>query len=116
MQRQGYMKRSGGLTRTRLVSRRRALRAKGKKGKAWDKARRALKVEALAEGWAHCERCGASEGLTMAHRVKRRFITTEAELRNVICLCLICHNWMELGTHERMARLFDEIKAKREAA
>jgi acetyl-CoA carboxylase beta subunit len=89
---------------------------KGRKPKAWDKARRVLKGEAVAEGWDRCERCGATDRLSMAHRVKRRFITTAAELRNVICLCLTCHDFIELGTHERMAKLFDEIRSKREAA
>lgn len=85
---------------------------RGKKSKAWDNARRKLKRIFENSDRTFCESCGSTFGLTFAHRLKRRFITTDAELLYVACLCLDCHNAVETLPHEQM---YDRITAIREA-
>lgn len=67
-----------------------------------------------------CERCGGTFALSFAHRVKRRFITTDEELRTVALLCQQCHAWAEYGdrdnpgTHERMYDIISGLIERRQ--
>jgi 5-methylcytosine-specific restriction endonuclease McrA len=90
---------------------------RGPRTREWEKVRRSLKCEFTAKGITTCELrlpgCRFDDQLSFAHRVKRRFINTEEELRNVILVCIPCHNVMELQGHAKMARIFDSVIAKR---
>lgn len=85
---------------------RQPLKRRGKRTKEWDRVRAKLKMEFLIRGDTTCELrlpgCWRDNGLTFAHRVKRRFATTESELR-VVCLgCLNCHRIIEELGHAAM--------------
>ena len=90
------------------------------KAAVWTRIRKILKYEFEQAGITSCELCGSTFALSFAHRVKRRFITTEDEMRVCALLCQECHNWTEYGTkdepgtHERMKRIIDEIIERRE--
>ena len=78
----------------------------------WNKVRSQLKKEFSAKGIEFCEMCGRRDYLSFAHRLKRRFITDEVELKMVALLCMSnpdgigCHNELEHSSHEKM---FEEI-------
>jgi hypothetical protein len=82
---------------------------RGRKSKAWDKTRAELKKRFEKQGITFCESCGSSFGLTFAHRLKRRFITTPEELYLVALLCLPCHQAVEVLPHEEMYRVITEL-------
>lgn len=92
---------------------------RGKKTRQWDKVRAELKKEFEAKDIVTCEICGRSDYLSFAHRLKRRKITDEAELRQVALLCMDspqgegCHNKLEYGGHERMYNEITAIIARR---
>ena len=70
----------------------------------WNTARRKLKVQFEKMGVMRCEKCNAAYPLGFAHRLKRRFITTEAELLTAALLCHRCHERIEYG-----GNVFEEI-------
>lgn len=82
------------------------MKRRGKKTLEWDKARAELKKEFMEMGVTTCEfrgrECMHNDGLTFAHRAKRRFITTPAELRRVALLCYVCHQAIEGLGHKPM--------------
>lgn len=74
----------------------------------WNKARARCKKRFEAAGITYCQECGRHDYLSFAHRVKRRFITDEAELEVVALLCMSnpdaigCHNRLEIGDKQVM--------------
>ena len=78
----------------------------------WNYTRAKLKKRFAREGNTRCEICGRGIRLSFAHRMKRRFITTQAELETVALLCmdgpygLGCHTKLEHGPKQVM---FDTI-------
>lgn len=86
----------------------------GKKIKAWNKARREIKHEFENLNITTCEVCGTDNNLSFAHRVKRRFITDEKELKTVALLCIFHHEQIENAGHEIMFNRINEIIEKRE--
>jgi preprotein translocase subunit SecA len=82
------------------------MRQQGKKGQAWAKARAKLKIQFERMGITACEICSSTFALSFAHRLKRRFITTEDELMTVALLCQKHHEEIEHSGHENM---FDRI-------
>jgi hypothetical protein len=75
---------------------------RGKKSQAWDRARAKLKVLFERADVTTCEICGGTFGLSFAHRLKRRFITTPEELLTVALLCQTHHNELEVLPHSEM--------------
>jgi hypothetical protein len=67
----------------------------GKKSKANKKNNAELKR--IFEGLqiTFCERCGNKFGLTFAHSLKRRFIQTDEQMKEVAVLCVPCHQFVE---------------------
>lgn len=55
-------------------------------------------------GITRCEVCGTDNYLSFAHRLKRRDITTDEELRTVALLCITDHERIEYG-----GNMFDDI-------
>lgn len=88
---------------------------RGKKATKWDRVRAELKKEFEAKGIVTCEICGRSDYLSFAHRLKRRFITDEEELRQVALLCEKHHANLEYGGHDRMYAEITKIIARRGA-
>jgi hypothetical protein len=82
---------------------------RGRKTREWDNARASIKKELSAKGITFCEMCGSTFGLTMAHRLKRRFITDKAELRKIALLCLECHDRIERLPHSEMFNVVTTI-------
>lgn len=83
---------------------------RGKKTRAWDYARKQLKKQFEVMGITQCERCGSGFNLSFAHRMKRRFITTDAELMTVALLCVNpCHTTIEHLGHDAMYQAVTEI-------
>lgn len=93
------------------------LNRRGPKTKDWERVRRELKCEFRARGITECELqfpgCWRDEGLTFAHRRKRRHITDEAELRRVALACLPCHTVAELQGEAKMFRLINSVIERR---
>lgn len=81
---------------------------RGKKSIAWDRLRAKLKIEFAAMGLTFCESCGSNWNLRFCHRLKRRFITTESELRTVALLCEKCDTELEYSGH---TNLYEKITA-----
>lgn len=64
--------------------------------------------------------CGRHDYLSFAHRVKRRYITTESELSIVALLCMDnpeakgCHNKLEHGPkdvmYEKITELYGQLE------
>lgn len=88
------------------LSRKTPMKRGGKKTLAWEQAKRELKPRFQRAGITTCELhlkgCWHDNGLTFAHRVKRRFITTPEELRTVCVACLSCHQTIEKMSHDAM--------------
>lgn len=57
--------------------------------------------------------CWRDNGLTFAHRFKRRFITTQEELAACALLCIVCHAAVERLSHYAMRVEIDRIIAAR---
>lgn len=105
------------MTNSRLQSKT-PMKRKGKKTLAWDKVKRELKPQFERAGITTCElrrkQCTGNYFLTWAHRVKRRFITTDAELSTVVLACVNCHLEIEIMSHAAMKREVDSVIARRE--
>lgn len=91
----------------------------GKKSLAWGETRAELKVRFEAAGITACERCGIDDCLSFAHRMKRRKITTQAELETVALLCMPpssndCHGHFERMSAEDMYHEIAKIIEARE--
>lgn len=86
----------------------------GKKTNRWNYVRQQLKTEFTRKGIYFCEICGTTEALSMAHRLKRRFITDDQELRTVAILCLRDHEIIEKLPHQEMFDRITEIIQNRE--
>lgn len=84
------------------------MKKRGRKVNAWIKTRRQLSAEFLERGITSCELnllpdCKRDTWLSFAHSLKRRFIKTDAELRECILCCTPCHDELDLKmTHEEM--------------
>src|SRR5690348_4691898 len=76
------------------------------------------------QGIRWCERCGRSGiRLDISHGRKRRFLITREAYFFAARLCRACHIWAEFGkepgkpyeraTHERLARIHNELIARR---
>jgi len=81
----------------------------------WNATRAKLKIEFDRMGITRCEKCKSGMYLSFAHRLKRRFIHTDEELRQVALLCTTCHNVIERKSHAEMFRLVTEIIENRTA-
>jgi hypothetical protein len=68
----------------------------------WNTARRKLKVQFERAGQTRCQLCGSGMFLGFAHRLKRRYITTDDELSIAALLCVQCHEKLEYGPKDEM--------------
>lgn len=108
------MKRAPLQRKTAMPKRKKPMKKRGKKTLAWETTRRKLKVAFEAAGITRCERCWSSFGLSFAHSLPRRFITTQAELEEVILACATCHQTIDLGSKERQHAMVLDTISKRE--
>ncbi len=76
------------------------------KAKVWNRVRAQLKIEFEKMGVTRCEVCNAAYPLGFAHRLKRRHITDETELRVVALLCNPDHEKIEYG-----GNMYEDINA-----
>lgn len=83
------------------------------KQQIWHNARRKLKIQFERMGVTRCEMCQGTFALSFAHRLKRRFITTEEELMTVALLCQKDHERIEHSGHDEMFRRITEIISNR---
>lgn len=85
------------------------------RAKLWEQVRPKLKAIFQASGILTCELCRGSFGLAFAHRLKRRFISTLAELHVVALLCAKCHQSLDEGKggHVEMFRVITELRESR---
>lgn len=66
-------------------------------------------------GVTSCQMCGRTSYLSFAHRLKRRYVTTQEELEIVALLCMDnpdakgCHNLLEHGDKEVMFATITEL-------
>jgi hypothetical protein len=81
----------------------------GKRGRAWNNARRKINKQNFENQITRCEQCGTESFLGNAHRAKRRKITTESELMKTVLLCAVCHELIEHLSPEGMKRAIDQI-------
>lgn len=82
---------------------------RGRKARHWDAIRKTIKAEFERDGITSCEVCGSTFALSFAHRLKRRFITDDSELRRVALLCQKHHDELEYSGHENMYQRITEI-------
>lgn len=84
----------------------------GKRGLAWEKCRRELKVKFQRAGITSCEArgfgCWRDSGLGFAHKKKRRNLGP-GELSEVALLCNICHDRIELLPEQEMTAIVTQI-------
>lgn len=96
-----------------------AIKRNGRKVNDWIRVRRQLKAEFEARGITRCEfnlspDCKRDNWLSFAHSKKRRFITTDAELRECALACTPCHNELDLRmTHAEMYDAVRNVIARR---
>jgi hypothetical protein len=97
--------------------------------KTWNRVRAKIKKDFEQRQIMSCERCGNPNFLSFAHRLKRRYITTEEELSMVALLCMTggnkpkkfedgrtltgCHEILEYGPKDEMFDTITEIIEKR---
>ena len=90
-----------------------AIRQIGKKTTEWDVARAELKKHFELAGIVSCQLrwkgCWVNNALSFAHRLKRRFITDEEELRIVGLVCIPCHNLLEPMPSEKMYQIVTDL-------
>lgn len=88
---------------------RKPLPKKGKKMKKWEKTRDSLKDAFKRAGITTCELrfryCWVDNALGFAHSKKRRNITTNEELQEVILACNTCHNRIERKPEAEMGAI-----------
>ncbi len=91
-----------------------ALPKLGRKGALWAATRNRLKVRFAAAGITRCEHCGTDNNLGFAHRLKRRNITTQAELETVALICNEFHDQIEALPEAAMGAMVNLIIDARE--
>lgn len=79
----------------------------------WNRIRASLKKEFEAMNITSCESCGESFNLRFCHRMKRRFINDEQELRYVALLCERCDYNTEFSGHENLYKAITAIVERR---
>ena len=84
--------------------------------KRWDYIRAQIKKEFAANGVTRCEMCNSGMYLSFAHRLKRRFIHTDEEMRQVALLCVTCHAVIERKSHAEMFEIVTTLIRDRQAA
>lgn len=117
-------KRATGKPRTRKSSlsqrRSKPLKRAGKKVKAWESERRRLVKRFLEAGITECELHGVLEHdckfdnwLSFAHAAKRRKLRPE-DLSQVILICTVAHNIIEVWPAEKMKKIVNLTIESRE--
>lgn len=90
----------------------------GKKTKAWEKARKVLKVEFERRGITSCEcrlfGCWINNALSFAHIDKRRNLTTDEFKSAVVLACIPCHQIIEAWPREKMREYLEKIIKNRQ--
>lgn len=89
------------------------MKRQGKKSRLWNATRAKLKIEFEGKGITFCEMCKSRFGLSFAHRLKRRYIQSDEELKVVALLCLRCHEQIEHTNPETMYLTVTAIIEKR---
>lgn len=88
----------------------------GKKTQEWETARKELKKIFEKNGTTKCELqlegCWKKKALGFAHKDKRRNLSVD-DLMDVALLCNPCHAIIEAKPREEMAKIVDDIIAKR---
>jgi len=88
----------------------------GKKTQEWEAARKELIKLFEAKGTTKCElqleHCWKTKALGFAHRDKRRNLSVD-DLNICILACNQCHSTIEAKPQEEMAKIIDDIIAKR---
>lgn len=106
------------LKRTKLKRGNKKLQSKtklktGKKTDAWSKLRTILYAELAEQGITSCElryeNCTGRVFPSLAHSKKRRFILSDAEMREVIFACVGCHEKIEYLPKEEMHKIVTSI-------
>ena len=86
--------------------------------KGWEATRLQLKKKFSRMGIEHCELnykgCWNNNALSFAHSMKRRKITSQEDLEEVILCCVPCHEILERKPAEEMLRIVRETIKKRE--
>ena len=81
----------------------------------WNRTRAKLKKEFAEMNITFCEMCGRHDYLSFAHRLKRRYIRDEDELKMVALLCMDnpqakgCHNKLEHSSHSEMFEVITNL-------
>lgn len=75
----------------------------GKKTKEWNRDRAELKKEYESRGITTCEAklapCWSNNGLSFAHRYKRRDPRCEHTYQGTLIVCIPCHQLMEYNSN-----------------
>src|SRR5215207_2360480 len=84
----------------------------------WTRIRKKVKTQFEKRGITRCQMCGRADYLSFAHRLKRRFITTDEELAIVALLCMDnpeargCHNKLEHGPKQVMFETITKLNLR----
>ena len=105
------------LERKTALTAKKPINRAGKKTKAWYACRAKLKTRFMRAGITTCELqyegCWHDDGLGFAHSKKRRNITTEEQLEEVILSCSSCHDRVEAKPESEMAAIIRAVIAAR---
>jgi hypothetical protein len=123
LRRTGFTRKSYDWRPSSTLKRSSRLRA-GKKTRAWDRVRRILKLDSVANERTTCElrghpevlhECTYDNYLGYAHDAKRRKLTAE-DLKRAILICNNAHNVIEFMPSEEMKRIVNDVWESRESA
>jgi hypothetical protein len=119
MKRSGFKHPRSPLKRSTKPLKRTKLRTVGKRGRAWNRARRRIKPEYERSGNIYCEAgfkgCWRDNALSFAHHSKRRKLKA-GELEIVALLCIPCHDIIEVWPAARVKGFILKLIARRETA
>ncbi len=107
------LKKSSTLKNSSPLRQKTRIKAKGKKTKEWEEARKLLTKAFEKCNITSCELkregCTGSYFTTWAHSKKRRYINSYSELLEVGLLCISCHTYAESLPKEEMYILITDI-------
>lgn len=116
------LKRTKALKSRKPFKKGKGIKQSGKKTEQWREVRNDIRTKMLGMGIVRCELqwegCLNNFTLGLAHSLRRRFITTNEELEEVILACVNCHEKLDYDhskeeTYEIVKKVIEGRNASR---